>query len=64
MTESTTAMDIVRQAQRGEISVDELIAALLEWEFEPSSVTFLVVYAYLPIANRQSSHFLSQAVYC
>lgn len=39
MTEPTTAMDIVRQAQRGEISVDELIAALLEWEFEPSYKT-------------------------
>ncbi len=39
MTEPTTAMDLVRQAQHGEISVDELIVALLEWEFEPSYKT-------------------------
>lgn len=39
MTEPRTAMDIVRQAQRGEIPVDELIAALLVWEFEPSYKT-------------------------
>ncbi|MCC4908455.1 hypothetical protein [Microbacterium sp. cx-59] len=31
-----TAMDIVRRAQRGEISKAELVSALLDWEFEPS----------------------------
>lgn len=39
MSASTTAMDLVRQAQRGELSVEELIAAFLVWEFEPSYET-------------------------
>lgn len=30
-----TAMDIVQRAQRGEMSADELVDALLRWEFEP-----------------------------
>jgi hypothetical protein len=32
-------MDLVRQAQRGELSVQELVAAFLVWEFEPSYKT-------------------------
>ncbi len=39
MSASTTAMDLVRQAQQGELSVEELVAAFLVWEFEPSYET-------------------------
>lgn len=32
----TTAMDVVRSAERGEISQDELVSILQSWDFEPT----------------------------
>ncbi|WP_396642896.1 hypothetical protein [Microbacterium sp.] len=33
--DATTAMDVVRSAERGEISQDQLVTTLQSWDFEP-----------------------------